>query len=170
MPVVRLGWLAPARQLYAIFHNATFDEYNNNYSAVRHSLSTSSAVPLCLRQFVFRSDSKRYKPAQHYGTPNATKIGALERASRTWYSMLRRRDKRGHKIALRCQDRCETALGIDPLDIVLDIALGIALDIALETARHRSRDRSRHCSRHHSRHRSRDRSQDMAVCTLTLVL
>ena len=57
--------------------------------------------------------------------------------------VLRRRDKRGHKIALRCRDRCETALGIDletalgidletALDIVLNIALGIALDEAFE--------------------------------------
>ena len=36
--------------------------------------------------------------------------------------VLRRRDKRGHKIALRCRDRCETAL-----DIALDIALETAL-------------------------------------------
>ena len=38
-------------------------------SAVRfYVASTSSAVPLCLRQFGFRSDSKCYKPAQHTTT------------------------------------------------------------------------------------------------------
>ena len=55
---------------YAIFHNANLRS-TSTCTALRfyvYSLSTSSAVALCLHQFGLRSDNKRYKPAQHTTT------------------------------------------------------------------------------------------------------
>ena len=76
--------------------------------------------------------------------------------------VLRIRDKRGHKIALRCRDRCETALGID-LETALDIDLAIALETALDIALVRKPRATFARSRSHLRVHVRERTQPLAA-------